>query len=1271
MNRNGNSVQGLALRHVALALFGVVATVCSEDPAVAVSAPEEGPALSTHLYALQSESVRLESFDGRGGAMESMGEDLLVVTPKGGFALVFPDGTAEYLDGNVPMNAVSLGQHDDYDNHFDPRFFRVADILLKELGEGSYELFATHHYFTGECIRFRLSSTTIRQAEESVTVMPDWRAIFDAEPCLPLKWFAGRGAGGKMLTDGADYLLVNIGAHQTSLWLARPTSDPASHLGKLLRIAIETGETETLAIGFRNSQGLARDAEGNLWATDHGPQGGDELNLVERGGNYGWPLVSYGVDYEDKVPLTIEDEAMGRHDGFLRPAFAWVPSPGVSAIAVNDERWFPLWKDDLLIASMRARSLFRVRRHGTDVQYAERIEIGWRIRDLTFMPDGRIALLRDGGWVYFLSRSLRYCNEDAQKQRKVYSVNCESIAAPSVPDPPDTEYSEPYVPHLDRNLAGARLFDLHCSACHNLNAEQHGAGPHLVGVIGRRAGEVEGYRFSDAFDSLDVVWTQDSVTQFLTGHRDPEQFARERPSSSPSIGEAEARAIADHISKLNYLEALVRNREPAVRSDFDVYLGENALVYVREPCSPADTEAPFFLHLFPVHVNDLPDHREQDGYADRGFSFDERVSMYDGKCLAEVSLPGYAISEIRTGQYARVDGDYNNLWEGKIRPNEVYDRDYWTEPFGDNRPVIRSDWDVYLVEDSLIYVRDQCSPEDVEPEFFLHVDPVDMNDLPSHRQQHGFDGFNFDFRNQLVIEGGICVARRELPDYAYAIAAVRTGQFNGDGEIWNGGFDLAGPSGDGQAAPTSVPAPDPATTSTPAAKTVGLFLNESEAFAGYTLFNKTEAGTIYLIDNQGRVVHTWELDAEVLFARLLENGSLLTLAEHPDTAHSVREIDRNGSILWECTQGFPHHDFLKMPNGNVLLLSLQRKTAEEVIAAGANPDSISADRLRAPHIVEARPTGPASCEIVWEWSMWDHLIQDFDSSKANYGAVAEHPELVDLNFRLSEAAGLEDPWDWIHSNGIDYNPELDQIMLSPRNFSEVWIIDHSTTRAEAAGPSGGNSGKGGDLLYRWGNPRAYRAGTPDDQQLFWPHNPHWIAPGRPGAGNILIFNNGMEFPDFPCGYSSVDEIAPPVDGANYRLNPGQAYAPVESVWTYTAATPSDFYARYVSGAQRLSNGNTLICDGVHGTLFEVTPAGKTVWKYVNPMTSNGPLRQGESVPLERWGVGDGQERPANLVYRAYRYAPDYPGLQGLDLTPGEPIELYPTFSPAVDGNAAP
>ena len=444
---------------------------------------------------------------------------------------------------------------------------------------------------------------------------------------------------------------------------------------------------------------------------------------------------------------------------------------------------------------------------------------------------------------------------------------------------------------------------------------------------------------------------------------------------------------------------------------------------------------------------------------------------------------------------------------------------------------------------------------------------------------------------------------------------------------------------------------------TPTANTVGLILNEPEAFDGYTLFNWRQSKTVYLIDNSGRVVHRWDLDADALFARLLENGNLLTFA-NLDTGRAVREIDPNGNILQECSQGIPHHDFLKMPNGNVLMLSRQHKTAEEAIAAGADPDFVSsADGLRVPHIVEARPTGPASCEIVWEWSVWDHLIQDLDSSKANYGVVADHPELIDLNYRPSE---LYDPRYWIRSNGIDYNPELDQIILSARFFGEVWIIDHSTTTSEAAGHhggKGGKGGKGGDLLYRWGNPRAWRAGTPDDQQLFRPHNSQWIAPGLPGAGNILIFNNGDEVTEFRRGYSSVEEIAPPVDGANYRLDPGSVYAPAEPVWVYTAARPGDFYAEYISGTQRLPNGNTLICDGVHGTLFEVTPTGKTVWKYINPLTANGPLRQGEPVPIE---LVDDAERPANLVYRAYRYAPDYPGLLGLDLTPGEPIELYST-----------
>ena len=651
------------LRLIALALLGVLTAACAWNPAVPTvtpaAAPETESALTTHLYALESESVSLERFDGSGGAIESLGDDLLVVTPKGRFALVLRDGTVEYLAGNVPMNYTGLKTHTDYANPtFHPERFRVADILLKELGEGRYELFVTHHYFTGECIRFRLSSTTILRDAAGVTVLPDWRTIFDAEPCLPLLDFGGHQAGGKMLTDGAHHLLVIIGDHIMDDWQARPTFDPGVHLGKLLRIAIATGEVEALAIGLRNSQGLARDGAGNLWAPDHGPRGGDELNLLEPGGNYGWPQVSYGITNESTVPPDTEDGKVGRHDGFRRPALAWVPSPAVSAIAVNDARRFPLWKDDLLVASLKAQSLFRVRRHGTDVQYFERIEVGYRVRDLTFLPDGRIALLRDGGWVTFLSRSPRYCDAEARERRDIYAVNCESASALPWLDLPGAGISG-----ID-TASGAQLFGAQCSVCHNLNAEEHDAGPHLVGVLGRPAGQVEGYRFSPAFDSLGVVWTRDNLTRFLI---DPAQFAPGTTMEATGATEGEARAIAGYLDSLNHLSRLVRDRQPAIRSDFDVYLVENNLIYTKEDCSDADVAPRFFLALYPVDVNDLPDPRRQHGFDNLDFDFYWFGGVFGGRCTAAVALPEYAIARIVTGQFVNVDGGgFNHLWEGEF-----------------------------------------------------------------------------------------------------------------------------------------------------------------------------------------------------------------------------------------------------------------------------------------------------------------------------------------------------------------------------------------------------------------------------------------------------------------------------------------------------------------------------------------------------------------------------------------------------------------------------
>ncbi len=463
----------------------------------------------------------------------------------------------------------------------------------------------------------------------------------------------------------------------------------------------------------------------------------------------------------------------------------------------------------------------------------------------------------------------------------------------------------------------------------------------------------------------------------------------------------------------------------------------------------------------------------------------------------------------------------------------------------------------------------------------------------------------------------------------------------------------------------------------------GLIRNEPGVMPGYVLFNPSLSDTAYLVDNAGRVVHLWKTPyAPGGDLELLPNGNLLRGARDPEmlgfktggTGGILQELAWDGSAVWEWklsnAERMHHHDVTALPNGNVLLLAWEVKTPAQARNAGRRADQIPEQGLWPDVVLEIEPVRPRGAKVVWEWHVWDHLIQNYDPAAANHGDPAAHPGRIDLNAGADapaiDAAQLEQLQalgyvpagatpqdlrsDYLHVNAVAFHPRLDQIALSVPMLSEVWIIDHSIATAEAAGPAG-------DLLYRWGNPEAYgrAADAAAAQRFFFQHDVRWIPDGWDGAGNLMVFNNGRERPEGP--WSSIDEWTPTLgEDGRYALENGR-FGPEALAWQYRAKEPKSFYAPFISGAQRVPNGNTLICSGTGGQYFEVTRAGEVVWEYRNPFW--GDVRNVDgSLPQPRI-----DERPFS-TFRATRIPSDHPALAGRTLAPLEPQPAWYEWKPA-------
>ncbi|MBU2903335.1 aryl-sulfate sulfotransferase [Arenibacter algicola] len=451
---------------------------------------------------------------------------------------------------------------------------------------------------------------------------------------------------------------------------------------------------------------------------------------------------------------------------------------------------------------------------------------------------------------------------------------------------------------------------------------------------------------------------------------------------------------------------------------------------------------------------------------------------------------------------------------------------------------------------------------------------------------------------------------------------------------------------------TNTPEPDPVTAidtiKIPDNNTLGTITYSSEVYPGYTLF--TIHKDTYLINNCGQVINHWISDYDRGGAYyLLEDGSLLRAGKYdnPDITYGglggiIEKFDWNGDKTWQYIYSTPlhsqHHGLYPMENGNILLLAATRKTYEEAIVAGRDPQYITEGELYNEQVIEIEPQGINGGNIVWEWNAWDHLIQDLDNTKENFGSISLNPQLININF-LGISTGEKD---WLHFNSLQFNESLDQIILSSQKLNEIYIIDHSTSKEEAATNNGGRMGKGGDILYRWGNPIAYNQGSEMNQLLFGQHNVQWIDKGLKDQDKIILFNNGT---GRNPNHSSIDIITPPVDSfGNYIYDEESSFGPIQPEWSYKAPNKGDFFSKILSSVQRLPNGNTLICEGTKGKFFEINPNNEIVWEYINPETNSGEiLHQGEE--------------PISNVFMALKYSENFPGFSNKNIAPGDPIEL--------------
>lgn len=475
-----------------------------------------------------------------GGGIDAVGNDVLIMSFRGEF-YVYRDTDAQ--PSLIPLDIAVDNGYDLYRAYvaesgleFPNRdtYFRFIDVVYDDTGAAP-ALWVSHDQWhdAGHCYTLRLSKLPLRPGvlERQSATRGDWEEIYDTVPCLPLDEsapvFNGHFSGGRLVVVGPDAVLMTVGDHGFNGW-NNPQMLPqeaASDYGKILLVQPSSGMVRHVSIGHRNPQGLAVSDDGLIWSTEHGPRGGDELNLISDGANYGWPWVTYGAQYGmSSWPLS---ETQNRHDGYVRPVFAWLPSIGVSGL-IQVHGFLPTWEGDLLVASLEAKTLHRLRYSEGRVIFDEPIPVGQRIRDIDQLANGTIVMWTNDAAILEL-RPVRSTGPDL-----------ENFVA---------ELADPTRQQV-LSAIGA------CLQCHKASpGEEAPAAPNLWGVYGRPIAATGFDGYSSALRNRSGRWDEARLDAFL---RDVQGFSPGSTMGFTGISDDTVRSAV-----ISYLKALHDDTGPA------------------------------------------------------------------------------------------------------------------------------------------------------------------------------------------------------------------------------------------------------------------------------------------------------------------------------------------------------------------------------------------------------------------------------------------------------------------------------------------------------------------------------------------------------------------------------------------------------------------------------------------------------------------------------------------------------------------------------------